>query len=760
MDLKGAEIRNIRDLCMDIGSKNSVSLKINIPYYQRPYKWKKEQIDNLINDFCKNKQENQQVEYFVGSVVLVKNAHGSERHDIIDGQQRITTVFLMNYLKYITLRAYIEELLLIRRTSVDSYLKDFEDCYGHLFGNVKNNEYEKMREQIVESLDTINDLTTEEREKVYSDVQKKFQNTVGLPVKDLSDLKKYQHEYEGLLKNAFITEEFALKYSRESYNEKLKEALAKVMVLVSKDKNPEIVITSNSEDKIVEQYTDALSAEFEKIKETVYERDITPLELAKRMINAIDEMINNVKFCVIMTGNEKDAYTLFEVLNDRALEIADLDLIKNLYYKEYCTKSGDSDKVVDKNIEQLDDIWGNEIFTRNLSLGHEKLISYLGTIYLTADEDVFMNKAERYRNILEKKYFSVKYDKNNVPYKFTNVVNDIRVYQMIKIIIDEFGLPLNNSAVAVINAECNVQKSITYKVFHLLNALKLDGVMPALTNVIIKQFFEEQVAEGHQVDISQFKEYIKAIANDYQHNCNGGEFTEIHKWSFEIWRTVLYAKDYMIPRELAKDIIAKVNYSKSELNNVTISHQLMTNMQEQLVKWTDDWTYGQKMSDIKVKVLLINLFKTNKLDKKLTLNPAVYTFKTDKLQLDHLEADKPSDTGREKYFVPTDPNEKREKYVNGLGNFMILDSNDNNNKDNKPLSDALKFYDHMCPNHWLIEEIKELLKNDKYHKSVSIANGEYSVPNEEFFNERKARLQRYFKAVLSRSLDGEEMYLS
>lgn len=39
MDLKGAEIRNIIDLCKDIGGKGEVPLCINIPYYQRPYKW-------------------------------------------------------------------------------------------------------------------------------------------------------------------------------------------------------------------------------------------------------------------------------------------------------------------------------------------------------------------------------------------------------------------------------------------------------------------------------------------------------------------------------------------------------------------------------------------------------------------------------------------------------------------------------------------------------------------------------------------------
>ena len=131
MDLIGAKIRNLKELCMDIDTDKSVPVRINIPFYQRPYKWDEEHIDNLINDFQKNKQENEQgndkerkqSEYFVGSVVLVKNAHGTDRSDVIDGQQRITTVFLMNYVRMLLIRAYIEELLCNRRTNlVDNYI--------------------------------------------------------------------------------------------------------------------------------------------------------------------------------------------------------------------------------------------------------------------------------------------------------------------------------------------------------------------------------------------------------------------------------------------------------------------------------------------------------------------------------------------------------------------------------------------------------------------------------------------------------------
>lgn len=139
-------------------------------------------------------------------------------------------------------------------------------------------------------------------------------------------------------------------------------------------------------------------------------------------------MIENIRFCVIVTGNERDAYTLFEVLNDRAMEIDDLELIKNLFLKAYCNTSGDMDEIIDKNIGVLDEIWGDEIFTRDLTDAHTKLISYLGALYLTADESMFTNKIERYREIIESKYLN-SYSLESNKYLFSKALNDIRVYQ-------------------------------------------------------------------------------------------------------------------------------------------------------------------------------------------------------------------------------------------------------------------------------------------------------------------------------------------
>ena len=78
---------------------------------------------------------------------------------------------------------------------------------------------------------------------------------------------------------------------------------------------------------------------------------------------------------------------------------------------------------------------------------------------------------------------------------------------------------------------------------------------------------------------------------------------------------------------------------------------------------------------------------------------------------------------------------------------MILDSENNNHKNNLPLWKALEFYDEMGE-HWIIDELKDMMNNDAYSVKV---DDTIRVPKEEFFNKRKSQLQQYFLAILKRS---------
>jgi len=67
---------------------------LKVPKYQREFKWEEEHVRELFNDI-ENAIADPQPEYFLGSIVISKG--GSERPDIVDGQQRLATVSISIY---------------------------------------------------------------------------------------------------------------------------------------------------------------------------------------------------------------------------------------------------------------------------------------------------------------------------------------------------------------------------------------------------------------------------------------------------------------------------------------------------------------------------------------------------------------------------------------------------------------------------------------------------------------------------------------
>ena len=65
-----------------------------VPDYQREYVWKADdQVEQFLTDIDNEYDENaeQQESYFIGSIIIVKNKN---KYDVIDGQQRLTTITL------------------------------------------------------------------------------------------------------------------------------------------------------------------------------------------------------------------------------------------------------------------------------------------------------------------------------------------------------------------------------------------------------------------------------------------------------------------------------------------------------------------------------------------------------------------------------------------------------------------------------------------------------------------------------------------
>lgn len=91
-------------------------LKFSVPSYQRPYVWTQVEISKLLTDFYKSFQSDPQQSYFVGTILTKKKGHDL---DLIDGQQRFTTLWMVAYV--------------FKKMGIDSDLSFFlEDADKHL----------------------------------------------------------------------------------------------------------------------------------------------------------------------------------------------------------------------------------------------------------------------------------------------------------------------------------------------------------------------------------------------------------------------------------------------------------------------------------------------------------------------------------------------------------------------------------------------------------------------------------------------------
>ncbi|MFZ7943659.1 DUF262 domain-containing protein [Neobacillus sp. 19] len=80
--------------------------KFIIPEYQRPYAWSDEQIQTLFDDLVEYTENDNESTYFLGTIVSYENENNEQ--EIIDGQQRITSLFLLLRALYTKLNSMTE----------------------------------------------------------------------------------------------------------------------------------------------------------------------------------------------------------------------------------------------------------------------------------------------------------------------------------------------------------------------------------------------------------------------------------------------------------------------------------------------------------------------------------------------------------------------------------------------------------------------------------------------------------------------------
>lgn len=747
MDLKGAAIRNIYQFCSNIRETGVDSkLFVRIPHYQRPYKWGREQIELLFNDFFEqNKVQNvnHNSEYFAGSMVTVQSSK-EKHHELIDGQQRITTVFLVNFLKFLLLRS-------LAKTNIELYIKTYDiiniiDNTGKTYEDYVHAEHIEV-DKIKRIFKFYNDrekvLSAQKRDRVREGLNKIFNKVFKLPNLQYED-EMYIDTYRDNIFQFFNESKNNLNlfYARDSLNEILKDSLANCTIQLSNHalnfKHPEC---NKDKDSLKNNYIETIKTAFDFFYNRAQHKN--PVDKVEYMIKEIDFFLKNVKFCVIQTGNVDDAFKLFEVLNDRSLALNDLDLIKNLFYKTYyhkCDQSISEDEK-DRNIGVLESMWSDKIFSDN-TIHRSKFIAYCGTVYLTGSKEIDFEKNTKYRKAVE--MYLLKYN-NNDQYNIKNAISDFNIYYAVKLLIKRIDLAVNKRVQSALIVENNPDYSLTYKTICFLNALKQEGVMASIFNIILRTYFDMH----GDFDIEKFEEFVKEIKYSTSHADE--KYKLIHAKAQEVWKIAMLAPTYENPRKFSKRIIDNINHNKYEPSN---THPADTETEsktfrEKMYSWRKNNSTEQQ--DLKIKILFLRLYQSAETEKS-----TIKSFKNaSSLELDHIEPQKVGDNKFE-YFTLENESE-RDNFIHQIGNFMLLPKDDNTSKGNTPAYKYIDEYANKMLNedHWLVKNLKDLF--DTHGTDVGIDCGDQicrKIPKQEFFTERtkyliEAFLENINKDILS-----------
>ncbi len=313
-----------------------------IPIFQRPYSWRIEQVEDFFNDLTPL-LNNPKIKHFMGLVVLVNEQSNNGSFEIIDGQQRLTTISL-------TL-AVIRDLL--------------DDIKENNFSSLSKPNKTKIDRTIqrIESCLVVEDRSGIRNLKLVTkndrSFEAKFLENVLISINDLigTDVRTVTYQKQ----KADEKDTFAVKWEFMSNKALFDQRVAKSH---RSFRNHSII-------------RDILN------NENFLGNCITLDDKINFLCDSLSKAIlDHIQIVDFISDNHSEAFNTFEVLNNRGLAISSTDLIKNICLKQ-AVNTNDQD--------QIFKFWGN-IFDQELNNADD--IQFLR--YSNNSRRTFVTKSELY----------------------------------------------------------------------------------------------------------------------------------------------------------------------------------------------------------------------------------------------------------------------------------------------------------------------------------------------------------------------------
>lgn len=714
MELKGAEIRNFFEMVIGEKSADSKSRNIvSIPHYQRPYRWTKDLVESLIQDWAQADSD-----YFAGSIVTVIR-NNSKNFELIDGQQRFTTIYLANFIRFLLYRVMVRECCLQKRLirSHDDVLQKLIETQSYFL---------KENDNLHNYLEKTKQIETE----IEEDFEKHYRESAFLPIDCWENDQSYLEKYSQQLKKYLEKSTLLLSYHRSFFNQVLIEVLSSACIKISDRQKPELSFMELDPSILNgggETYIEAIHTLFDGFCKIVEEESAVAdgYNYARVLTEKISDFLQQIQICVIETNNPDDAYTLFETLNERSLALDNLDLIKNQFFKCFVeTNKNLSESVKDKSIEELDSFWNDEIF-KGAGIQEKGLITFLAVAYITGSTKITPKQTDKSTRSALKKYLSEFNELN--PYSISSAKTDFSVFKACRIILDNAGVKYKSVHDTAYEAFYDSGTTLK-KCIHFLRGAGQDTVLAGLIAAVLNYIrIKEKVSNFEGLK-------VQALSSNY---LDGSLPKELQTIAFDLWKISMKSKSYNKVLDHSWELLNNNNLSSNDFKSHHLSATIDDELDDEFKDWLQKWSYGGK--NYKIRILFARCFQLTEESGKLK-TASHSTSPLDKQDVDHMEPVKIDMNHPKSYFEHVD----RNSIINQLGNMMILPSSDNKKKSNSPMQNVFTaFASTNLSSHFIVKKTKILL--DANHTP---GNNGIKVPNEMFFTERKKHLiDSFMKAV-------------
>tara|TARA_B100000795_G_scaffold193583_1_gene147869 strand:- start:574 stop:2808 length:2235 start_codon:yes stop_codon:yes gene_type:complete len=625
-----------------LGGNNKIS-KIIIPLYQRDYDWDQQETLKLLDDSESyiNMTQNRS-EYFIGTILLEKLKCNHE-FELVDGQQRITTTFLLNYLSYIISKYRVLKLPVTKFSSkklireIDNRFNKVKDSENRiLIKMTENAKNDGINLDEVFNADLLEDLEDNKREEK---IEERF---------NISTFYKY---YQIKLHHEDINQ-------RSLFEKMIKESKLEII-------NNKLELTEISNNAFSERISDIYKYLM------THNKGIDIDETLGNILKKISDYCEVLSFCVIATESPDDSFKLFEVLNSRGRTLTIIDKLKSTVYQD----------TVKVNPQLLTDIkfqsqWARIIEIQNDLKGNSnKIIKDLaasegGTlknnffqyfnndtiynlkrnkIFISEDRKEFLNRITSCSELLNKIYDSNKYSSVNV---------SSQTVEWYAKIISDFGYDWGRQI--IIGSQI------------LSSYLKQNKIWEGKSPLWKVGAIDEITILQHKGDLDKFYIILFDLITKI------GVIGIINRLSSR-----------KLP-EVSQDIIKKIldfvdnigttkNLKKLAEEIILISNNYITKEKNDFETRIKSLTYSSKTDRINMTKLLFILYNRGKGNSFSCENPS----------LEHFE---PQNTtlGVAKYFKPKKGNPDREDYVNSFGNMILMKKNLNSKLGNLTIEQKIK----------------------------------------------------------------------